>query len=81
MKLIISSATLDAEKFSDYFWRAQVFHVDGRMFPVDIRYFDSARDYASLAYEVVIKINEEEEPGDILVFMTGKESIFMSIYL
>lgn len=72
LKLIISSATLDAEKFSDYFYGAKVFNIDGRMFPVEIRYRSSIRDYIDFAYDIVIEINQRESPGDILVFMTGK---------
>merc|ERR1712091_514477 len=41
LKLIISSATLDAEKFSKYFDNASIFMVPGRMFPVDIYYTKS----------------------------------------
>lgn len=35
-KLIVTSATLDAEKFSQYFGNVPVFHIPGRTFPVDI---------------------------------------------
>lgn len=38
LKLLISSATLDAEKFSDYFDGAPVFKIPGRRYPVDIFY-------------------------------------------
>lgn len=81
MKLIISSATLDAEKFSDYFYGAQVFHVEGRMYPVEVRYFESDRDYEDQAYAAVIRINEQEAPGDVLVFMTGKKTIKCELIL
>lgn len=38
LKLLISSATLDAEKFSDYFDNAPIFRIPGRRYPVDIMY-------------------------------------------
>ena len=38
LKVLISSATLDAEKFSDYFDNAPIFKIPGRRFPVDIFY-------------------------------------------
>ncbi|KAL5716168.1 RNA helicase [Ranunculus cassubicifolius] len=41
LKLLTSSATLDAEKFSDYFDSAPIFRIPGRIFPVDIHYTGS----------------------------------------
>ena len=38
LKLLISSATLDAEKFSEYFDYAPIFRIPGRRYPVDILY-------------------------------------------
>ena len=38
VKLLISSATLDAEKFSDYFDNAPIFNIPGRRYPVEIMY-------------------------------------------
>jgi pre-mRNA-splicing factor ATP-dependent RNA helicase DHX16 len=38
IKILISSATLDAKKFSEYFDEAPIFMVPGRMYPVDIMY-------------------------------------------
>ncbi|KAH0969671.1 hypothetical protein GBA52_028463 [Prunus armeniaca] len=43
LKLLISSATLDAEKFSDYFDSAPIFKIPGRRYPVDIHYTKSTR--------------------------------------
>lgn len=74
LRLIISSATLDAEKFSKYFYNAAVFEIAGRMFPVDIEYvhhFISDSTYVNEAAKAVLRINEREEQGDILVFMSG----------
>lgn len=72
MKLIISSATLDAEKFSRYFNNADVFYINERMFNVEIEYKHSMIDYVYLAFITVKQINENESDGDILVFLSSK---------
>lgn len=71
LKLIISSATLDYEKFSSYFFDAAVYYISGRMFPVDIIYEPChPYSYEDKTLHVIRKINEMDE-GDILVFLTG----------
>ncbi|KAJ0980676.1 hypothetical protein J5N97_008931 [Dioscorea zingiberensis] len=76
LKLLISSATLDAVKFSDYFDSAPIFKIPGRRFPVDI-YFTKAleADYIDAAIVTVLQIHVMQPPGDILVFLTGQEEI------
>ena len=71
LKLIISSATLDENKFSSYFFDARVFTISGRMFPVEEIYTPSDLPYVSEAVKQVKRINETEGPGDIMVFMSG----------
>lgn len=44
LKLLISSATLDAEKFSEYFDYAPIFRIPGRRYPVDIMYTKVCQD-------------------------------------
>ena len=77
LRLIISSATLDAEKFSNYFDGASIFMVPGRMFPVDIFYTKSPEaDYVDAAVVTVLQIHISQPlNGDILVFLTGQEEI------
>lgn len=77
LKLIISSATLDAEKFSNYFDGASIFMVPGRMFPVDIYYTKQPEaDYVDAAVVTVLQIHISQPlSGDILVFLTGQEEI------
>lgn len=77
LKLIISSATLDAEKFSKYFDDASIFMIPGRMFPVDLYYTKSPEaDYVDAAVVTVLQIHVSQPlNGDILVFMTGQEEI------
>jgi len=76
LKLIISSATLDAEKFSQYFG-ASIFMIPGRMFPVDIYYTKSPEaDYVDASVVTVLQIHVSQPlNGDVLVFLTGQEEI------
>ncbi|KAL7552513.1 hypothetical protein ACHAWF_015762 [Thalassiosira exigua] len=77
LKLIISSATLDAEKFSKYFDDASIFMIPGRMYPVDIYYTKAPEaDYVDAAIVTVLQIHISQPlDGDILVFLTGQEEI------
>ena len=77
LKLIISSATLDAEKFSKYFDDASIFMIPGRMFPVDIYYTKAPEaDYVDAAVVTVLQIHVSQPlNGDCLVFLTGQEEI------
>ena len=76
LKLIITSATLDAVKFSSYFYEAPIFTIPGRSHPVDILYIKEAEsDYLDAALVAVTQIHLTEPPGDILVFLTGQEEI------
>merc|ERR1719223_1803986 len=77
LKLIISSATLDAEKFSKYFDDASIFMIPGRMFPVDIYYTKNPEaDYVDASVVTVLQIHiSQPRDGDILVFLTGQEEI------
>lgn len=76
-RLIISSATLDAEKFSSYFDDANIFMIPGRMFPVDILYTKAPEaDYLDAVVVTILQIHVTQAvPGDILVFLTGQEEI------
>eukprot|EP00878_Enallax_costatus_P007712 GHUV01008073.1.p1 GENE.GHUV01008073.1~~GHUV01008073.1.p1 ORF type:complete len:730 (+),score=228.81 GHUV01008073.1:201-2390(+) len=76
LKLLISSATLDAEKFSDYFDYAPIFKIPGRRYPVDILYSKAPEaDYIDACISTVLKIHISEPAGDVLVFLTGQEEI------
>lgn len=77
LKVVIMSATLDAGKFQDYFDSAPLLNVPGRTFPVEIFYTpEPEKDYLEAAVRTVIQIHTcEEEPGDILLFLTGQEEI------
>ncbi|XP_075523935.1 LOW QUALITY PROTEIN: putative pre-mRNA-splicing factor ATP-dependent RNA helicase DEAH2 [Primulina tabacum] len=76
LKLVVMSATLEAEKFQGYFSGAPLMKVPGRLHPVEIFYTqDPERDYLEAAIKTVIQIHTFEGPGDILVFLTGEEEI------
>uniref|UniRef100_A0A915K171 RNA helicase n=1 Tax=Romanomermis culicivorax TaxID=13658 RepID=A0A915K171_ROMCU len=76
LKLIVTSATLDAVKFSQYFFEAPIFTIPGRTFPVEILYTrEPESDYLDAALITVMQIHLTEPPGDVLVFLTGQEEI------
>ncbi|CAI7893037.1 unnamed protein product [Closterium sp. NIES-53] len=76
LKLLISSATLDAEKFSEYFDFAPIFRIPGRRYPVDIHYTKAPEaDYLDAAVVTVLQIHVTQPAGDVLVFLTGQEEI------
>ncbi|EJP63143.1 pre-mRNA splicing factor ATP-dependent RNA helicase PRP43 [Beauveria bassiana ARSEF 2860] len=78
LKVIIMSATINAEKFTQYFNNCPVLQVPGRAYEVDIRHIEpngETNDYVMLAANVVDYIHKNEGPGDILVFGTGLSDI------
>ncbi|KAG8990662.1 hypothetical protein FRB94_013226 [Tulasnella sp. JGI-2019a] len=84
LRLIVSSATLDATAFLEYFTTgpgdsvddAVIVSLEGRMFPVKIAYLkEPCADYVMEAVRAVWEIHSKQGPGDILVFLTGREEI------
>ena len=76
LKLVIMSATLDAQKFQRYFNDAPLLAVPGRTHPVEIFYTpEPERDYVEAALRTVLQIHATEAEGDILLFLTGEEEI------
>eukprot|EP00854_Cymbomonas_tetramitiformis_P009293 gene9293-11009_t len=76
LKLIVTSATLDAEKFSSYFFNCPIFTIPGRTFPVEVLYTKAPEaDYLDAALITVMQIHLTEPEGDVLVFLTGQEEI------
>jgi pre-mRNA-splicing factor ATP-dependent RNA helicase DHX15/PRP43 len=81
LKVIVMSATLDAEKFQTYFAGAPLLKVPGRTYPVEIFYTpEPERDYLEAAIRTVLQIHQCEGPGDILVFLTGEQEIEDACY-
>jgi ATP-dependent RNA helicase DHX8/PRP22 len=76
LKVIVTSATLDADKFSEYFNKCPIFTIPGRTYPVELMYSkEPESDYLDAALVTVMQIHLTEPPGDILLFLTGQEEI------
>lgn len=76
LRLIVTSATLEAEKFSSYFNDCPIFTIPGRNYPVEVFYTNEPEpDYLEASLDTVMQIHLTEPPGDVLVFLTGQEEI------
>jgi len=82
LKVVITSATIDAERFSRHFGDAPVVEVSGRLYPVEVRYRpvagdaeDTTRDEEEQALADAVDELCREGPGDILVFLPGEREI------
>lgn len=83
LRIIVSSATLQAEDFLAFFRGSddeenvgRIINLEGRMYPVDILYSEApVEDYLQKAVQTVFEIHTKEPDGDILVFLTGREEI------
>ncbi|XP_065065163.1 ATP-dependent RNA helicase DHX33-like [Rhopilema esculentum] len=77
LKIIIMSATLEAEHFAQYFNNAKVLYVEGRRHPIRMMYaVDQQTDYIHSALVSTLQIHQQHGFGDdILVFLTGQEEI------
>ncbi|KAI9901660.1 hypothetical protein N3K66_003477 [Trichothecium roseum] len=90
LRIIISSATLQAEDFLKFFIAdadedvkndktaavGRIVSLEGRTYPIDTMYLEKpAENYVQSAIETVLNLHSQEEPGDILVFLTGREEI------
>lgn len=86
LKVVITSATIDPERFSRHFGDAPIVEVSGRTYPVEVRYrplldedadddaADSDRDQITAICDAVDEL-QAEGPGDILVFLSGEREI------
>ncbi|HEY9522892.1 MAG TPA: ATP-dependent RNA helicase HrpA [Thermopolyspora sp.] len=80
LKVIITSATIDPERFSRHFGGAPIVEVSGRTYPVEVRYrpinesADEDRDQVQAIADAVDELYAEG-PGDILVFLSGEREI------
>jgi ATP-dependent helicase HrpA len=79
LKVIVTSATIDAERFSRHFGGAPVIEVSGRMYPVEIRYRplvdEEDADLGQAIVDAVDELARERINGDILVFLPGEREI------
>lgn len=81
LKIIITSATIDPQRFSRHFHNAPVIEVSGRTYPVEVRYRpvvedadDTERDQLQAIFDAVDELGQESR-GDILIFMSGEREI------
>ncbi|MFH8367709.1 ATP-dependent RNA helicase HrpA [Streptomyces sp. NPDC018031] len=82
LKVVITSATIDPERFSRHFGDAPIIEVSGRTYPVEVRYRplleaageDGDRDQITAICEAVDEL-QAEGPGDVLVFLSGEREI------
>ncbi|KPJ14169.1 putative ATP-dependent RNA helicase DHX35, partial [Papilio machaon] len=91
LKLVISSATMDAEFLRDFFNLSDkkeqdrkstsvIMSMQGRTHPIDVFYVEEpVPDYVQATVETVIKIHENEPFGDILAFLTSQEEILSAL--
>ncbi|RDB16014.1 putative ATP-dependent RNA helicase prh1 [Hypsizygus marmoreus] len=76
LKIVIMSATLDAEKFSKFFNNAKILYVKGRQHPVKIYYSSEGQtDYVDSAMRTFFQVHTDQPPGDVLIFLPGQEDI------
>lgn len=77
LKVLVMSATLDAEKFAAFYNDASILYIEGRTHP--IRVFHTAEpqeDYIDAALTTILTIHKTQPlPGDVLVFLSGQEEI------
>jgi ATP-dependent helicase HrpA len=83
LKLIITSATIDTEKFSKAFDNAPIIEVSGRMYPVEVRYMppepvsedEEEQTHVELAVKAICSLHQKSPYGDILAFMPTEQDI------
>jgi len=80
LRVVVSSATINAEAFSAYFGGCPIVRVDARAFPVDVHYRpihpESDPDATRAAIgDIVAEIDRTGEPGDVLIFLSGEREI------
>ncbi|HHF0413490.1 TPA: ATP-dependent RNA helicase HrpA [Haemophilus influenzae] len=78
LKLIITSATIDVERFSKHFNNAPIIEVSGRTYPVEVRYRPIAEEDDQDQLQGILNAVDElqaEGRGDILIFMNGEREI------
>lgn len=78
LKIIITSATIDVASFSDFFEQAPVVQVEGRTFPVEIRYRTVGTDEEQILKHCIQEIEREPDSKvqDVLIFLAGEREIY-----
>ncbi|KAJ8678997.1 hypothetical protein QAD02_014784 [Eretmocerus hayati] len=96
LRVIVASATVDAEELRDFFNTntsakkdknedkdtATILSVEGRLYSISVFYAaEPVPDYVTAVVETALKINADEEPGDVLAFLTGMEEVDRAVQL
>ncbi len=72
--MVVTSATLNTDLFSNYFEKCPVLKMKGKSYPVDVKFGPClASNRVEESVIAAIKFHLHEGPGDILVFLTGSE--------
>ncbi|KII72758.1 Pre-mRNA-splicing factor ATP-dependent RNA helicase PRP16 [Thelohanellus kitauei] len=76
LRLIVTSATMDSKKFSEFFGNVPIFNIPGRTFPVEIVYSKTVvDDWVDSSAKQALQLHLLPHSGDILVFLPGQEDI------
>ncbi|XP_041482789.1 ATP-dependent RNA helicase DHX33-like [Lytechinus variegatus] len=77
LKIVVMSATMDVDHFSEYFNNAPVLYLQGRQHPIELMYSSSPQpDYLFSTLVTIFQIHQEQPVAeDMLVFLTGQEEI------
>jgi ATP-dependent helicase HrpA len=77
LRIVISSATLDAEQFSEFFGNAPVVEVEGRTYPIEDQFMppDEDEELSAHIWRAVRHVSDLDRNGDILVFLPGEREI------
>ncbi|XP_011041543.1 PREDICTED: putative pre-mRNA-splicing factor ATP-dependent RNA helicase PRP1 isoform X3 [Populus euphratica] len=76
LKVLVTSATLDGEKVSEFFSDCPVLNVPGKLYPVEILYSEERpKSYIESSLRTAMDIHVREPEGDVLIFMTGQDDI------
>ncbi|PRQ52128.1 putative RNA helicase [Rosa chinensis] len=74
--VLITSATLDGDKVSQFFSNCPVLNVPGKLYPVEILYSNEhPKSYLESSLKTALDIHIKEPEGDVLIFMTGQDDI------
>ncbi|CAI0381070.1 unnamed protein product [Linum tenue] len=77
LKVLITSATLDGEKVSEFFSESPILNVPGKLYPVEVVYSrERPISYTESCLKTALDIHRKEPEGDVLIFMTGQVKVF-----
>nr|XP_027193902.1 probable pre-mRNA-splicing factor ATP-dependent RNA helicase prp43 [Dermatophagoides pteronyssinus] len=82
LKLVIMSATMEAQLFSKFFDYAVVINIPGRIYNVKVNYLNTvSEEYISNGLNIIVDICLSDDSGDVLFFLPGKEEILVACAL